>query len=144
MIPKSKVTVMVPWMKVLGPFIRLEEIIDPSTHIYGKDEFPYLYGKVEFPYIYINQKIYKAASLRGIVKVRRVWLPRGVMISGSFRYNNHILDWPGFQPGGIRRGEHWHGVLREEQRKMEVINDTEIESNCNGPLDESPRAIHSA
>ena len=25
MIPKSKVTVMVPWMEVLGPFIRLEE-----------------------------------------------------------------------------------------------------------------------
>ena len=25
MIPKSKVTVLVPWMEVIGPFIRLEE-----------------------------------------------------------------------------------------------------------------------
>ncbi len=26
------------------------------------------------------------------------------MISGSFRINNRILDWPGFQPGGIGWG----------------------------------------
>ena len=52
-----------------------------------------------------------------------------------------IAFWTGLDSTQVAsaRGDRWHGVLREEQRKMEVINDTEIESNCNGPLDGAKR-----